>query len=576
MWYLGIDFGTTNLRAVLLNANTGETLPLYWLSDSQESAESKKALPSAAYSGPHPPQGSQLPLPPFVVGREAIAFISQETGVFLEGFKPFLNLTIPYYCRDDHQWKPQLEVFETESVSLYWVQRAVQALFATLTSNSDRPLKVGAVGCQENVLREALERLEGVIVSCPAQWSDTYRFNLREAILKANLVKHPQQIFFVEEAIASLLASLPMAEDADSSGTLTGGTLIIHGGASTTELGLVNLPRNCKDLVNADFCLRTFPYGGNALDQDIFCQLIYPQWSSVQSYSWNWETDVPQSGEPDSERRDRLYSLLPRDSKGKSPLNVARLVKLILQQREEFTAQLGQLSWGVKRLDFQEKVVRPLIQNLNQQLNEMLSETGFPEQEMNQVILSGGTTLTLWPDLKQWLEKKFPEIKVIKAAGEEHCDRIAFGLVHLPFYPMVLNRKRQQYDDYFLFSEFLQMFPHKPVTLSEMMMLLERRGINTRACEDRIKGFLQGKLPSGLVPNPSALLSQSFQENLDYQSLNAIALFSEESNQYYRPNIEQFQRLHRYWNRLFAGTIQAFDEPLAGNLTVGDRFSNNT
>jgi hypothetical protein len=31
-WYLGLDFGTTGLSAVLSNADSKETLPLYWLS----------------------------------------------------------------------------------------------------------------------------------------------------------------------------------------------------------------------------------------------------------------------------------------------------------------------------------------------------------------------------------------------------------------------------------------------------------------------------------------------------------------------------------------------------------------
>ncbi|HAA33548.1 MAG TPA: hypothetical protein DCE56_44750, partial [Cyanobacteria bacterium UBA8553] len=58
-------------------------------------------------------------------------------------------------------------------------------------------------------LQGALQQLEGVVLGYPADWGDTYHFNLREAVLEAKLVRHPEQIFFLEDAIAAILAGLP-------------------------------------------------------------------------------------------------------------------------------------------------------------------------------------------------------------------------------------------------------------------------------------------------------------------------------------------------------------------------------
>uniref|UniRef100_A0ACD5GST2 Uncharacterized protein n=1 Tax=Desertifilum tharense IPPAS B-1220 TaxID=1781255 RepID=A0ACD5GST2_9CYAN len=35
IWYVGIDFGTTGISAVLLNAATQLTYPLYWIESDQ-------------------------------------------------------------------------------------------------------------------------------------------------------------------------------------------------------------------------------------------------------------------------------------------------------------------------------------------------------------------------------------------------------------------------------------------------------------------------------------------------------------------------------------------------------------
>src|ERR671932_2420781 len=216
VWYLGIDFGTTGVSAVVLNYSTGQRYPIYWsheLSTKRDelptgtsqftphsSDEPIFRLPTLAYFGPAPSQLSvEQAIAPIVVGSLASTSANNRPGVFIENFKPYLNIGIPYYCPKRHQWEPTLQLPGKQLVSLYWVRQSLQALLATLTPNSTRPnagMKVGAKGLEIETLTRALQQLKGVILGSPAAWGDTYRFNLREAVLEAKLVSSPEQIFF--------------------------------------------------------------------------------------------------------------------------------------------------------------------------------------------------------------------------------------------------------------------------------------------------------------------------------------------------------------------------------------------
>jgi hypothetical protein len=152
----------------------------------------------------------QMPAAPIVVGSLASTLADKQPGIFLENFKPYLNLGIPYYCPKHYGWEPTVQLPNQQQVSLYWVRRTLQALFATLLPKGDAAdavMKAGAVGLESETLRDALQQLEGVVLGTPAAWSDTYRLNLREAVLESGLVRQAEQIFFLEEAIAPILAS---------------------------------------------------------------------------------------------------------------------------------------------------------------------------------------------------------------------------------------------------------------------------------------------------------------------------------------------------------------------------------
>ena len=604
MNYLGIDFGTTGVSAVLLNQSTGQHYPIYWQNDlgkvnsqiaTRTSGEAMFRLPTITYSGPaanqvwiEPPVSSSV-----VVGSLA-STLAKEPGIYLQNFKPYLKMAIPYYCQDRHEWEPSLQLAGEQSLSLYWVRRALQATLATLTPQNTLPhsaLQVGAVGLESEALATALAQLEGVVLGCPANWGDTYQINLREAVLESKLVKEPRQVFFIEDAIATFLAGLSefrgdafkrgrggegeVFSTSSSSDSWSGSTLVINVGAITTELAIVNLPDNLQALTHEDFKLWSWAYGGYGIDQDIVWQLIYPQMSVEQQRQLgiSSELELPLPGQTDQPNRDRTLSLLHGSGVGQALLKAAAYLKVILQHKEEFTLNVGVELWTVKRRDLEAKVIFPFVEQLNQELNALLIKTGFSQQGIRQVICKGGSTA--FPMLNRWLEQKLPNATLMNKSELPEGTWVAAGLANLPLYPHVLNYSQQQYSDYFLLLELLRTFantkgdfPLHLYSIKEIMQKLERQGLNTSACSDRLISLLDGNLPPGLVPSIDygSWLSPVSQENLHYSRLSTGKIFEREGDGFYRPNREQQEYLRQYLDSLLYSTFQMFEEPLILNL----------
>ncbi|MCL1464636.1 hypothetical protein [Argonema galeatum] len=478
---------------------------------------------------------------------------------------------------------------------------------------------IAAVGLEPETLRFALSQLAGAIVSCPAHWPEAYRFNVRESILAASLVASPDRICFVEEAIASLLAELssdlsvenkkePIAEDFQQTYPKfdrRGATLILHTGATTTELALVDLPTDIQSLTYADFTLRSFPYAGSYLDQDIICQLLLnPEFGSslsTQDKLLSTDLDLPLPGEPDLPTRYLLQQRLESSTFGQTLLESAQYVKLRLPHQDSFTLEIGAYRWVLRRQDLENRVFAPFIQRLNRELNTQLALLGIPVEAIGQAICTGGTALL--PSVTNWLRQKLPNAKTIHESGvvgvthqfsvqeseskilwcfgghrdgnrqdahfapnrKSQIPRVAVGLATLPLYPQVFDESRQQYSDYFLLMELLRVFGEEPLSVGRIMYFLERKGINTLACQGRILALLEGDLPPSLVPSEldANLLSQDSWQNPDYQALRGKKLFDKEDNQTYRLNRSNCDRLRDYLRTVLEQTHQKLEEPYA-------------
>lgn len=567
IWYLGIDFGTTGVSAVLLNGKSGDRYPLYWATNTLSgSKESSYRLPSAVYSGPAQINLGKSPMASVAVGSLASLLASKKPGVFIEKFKPYFKVGIPYYSPRTNNWEPLLQWSEQQPVSLYWLGRSLIALLSTFTpanTLSNSAVRTGANRLDAEKLSKALGNLSGVILGTPMDWSDTYRFNLREAVLGARLVSRPEQIFFLEDAIAILLGVL--ADNKQSKSKIRGGTIVINAGATATETALVDLPENLQDLNHSNFLRSSFSYGGTAIDQDIICQMLLEGKTDSSSSVLPFTSSVfPASGEPDLENRYRFTCELQSSPLGQALVEAAAYLKRILQHQNEFTLMLGDRQLSCTRADLEKRIILPFVHRLNLSLNALLSQTAISSQAISQVICSGGTSAI--GQVRELLRQKFPNANLI--IDEFQPSKVAYGLASLPLVPQVLERSQQQYSDYFLLLELLRVFSETPrnsrYEAGEIIQLLERRGLNTRTCLSRLIAILDGQLPPGLIPSSpeKSLLTEEGRENLDYQTIAAEPLFYKEGDRLYRPNQLQCRRLLTFFSIVLSGTHQKLDDPL--------------
>ncbi|MBN3925419.1 hypothetical protein [Nostoc sp. NMS4] len=644
VWYLGIDLGTTGISAALLNRSTFVVHPIYWSAENPPGTSSFQQsfrLPTEVYlptaSVPHGENETieaHEQTAPAAVAQDKVPERSATTpatprttadptknNLYSAQLKPYLQVAIPYKS-ERQKWEPVLQLNEFSAGPLIWVVRSLSKLLLTLKSEktSTTPnLMAAAVGIGEEDFPQIINHIAGVICTCPSSWSEQYRFNVREALLTSKLIQHPQQVFFVEEAIASLLPELDAANGeqvklSDAQGShpaktsehpIVGNTLVINIGTTATEMLLVNLPESLQQLTYNDFMLHSFAYAGKGIEQDIICQLLLPPKSrqsrletpsdhnrkTTTNNPWQWqpsipgldqmrwqtlgleELELPRVGEPDITARIRLQQRLESSLLGQAVLDAALALKLILQHQDSFTLELADQRWVLQRRDLESQVFIPFVRRLNRELNKLLVARGIPTEAINQAILTGGVACI--GTVNRWLRQKLPSTKIIQDSylgenGAPNCSRVAYGLAMLPLHPQILDIPRQQYTDYFLFTELLRSLPDRPLSFGEVIQLFESRGINTRICQQRLLAFLEGELPSGLIPSvtESTWLTQSSQENPDYQAIATAPLFEKQGSLTYRPNSQQLLSLRRYLDAIKASNQQSLEEPYTVNFAL--------
>ncbi len=632
VWYLGIDLGTTGISAALLNRSTCVVYPIYWSAENQvgtTSFQQSFRLPAEVYlpnaSVPHgetesagTPSITQDQVTENIADSERA--IAPRKNLYSAQLKPYLQVAIPYKSMQQ-RWEPVLQFNEFSAGPLIWVVRSLSKLLLTLKSDrhsTTQGLIATAVGFNAPTFHSIISNIAGIICTCPSNWSEQYRFNVREALLTSKLVQHPQQVFFVEEAIASLLSTLDgnngeTVQLSDQQGLRPvktsdhhqfGNTLAINIGASATEMALVDLPENLLPLAHQDFMLHGFAYASKGIEQDIICQLLIPPKyrqsrfasqgddKTITSNPWQWQTafsgvdqmywqslgleqlDLPRVGEPDIDARIRLQQRLESSLLGQAVLDAALALKLILQHQEAFTLELADQRWVFQRRDLETQVFVPFVRRLNRELNKLLVARGIPTEAINQAILTGGVASL--GVVNSWLRQKLPNAKIIQDLylgenGAPNCSRVAYGLAMLPLHPQVLEEPRQQYTDYFLFTELMRLLPDRTLSFGEVLQLFENRGINTSICQQRLLAFLEGELPPGLIPASwdTTWLTQSSHENSDYQAIAAAPLFEKQGNLTYRPNLLQMLAVHRYLNAIKASIQQSLEEPYTVNFASG-------
>jgi len=598
---LGIDLASGGLSAALLDRTSGKLHPIYWETPQAPEASATFRIPSVLAMEETVPSNAD----PQVAWHE---------GEFLrQNFKLPLKVSIPYQREAAGMYEPLLHCYGG-ALSVAIPLQGVRALLATLNP-SLRGQKFGgsgevckASGLTAEILDAALSDLQGVILGTPAGWSDAYRFNLREAVLGAGLVASASQIFVVPDAIATLIAVVTPVKNSTevqssaldsisgkvaeavpltvNDAAFSGGTLILNAGATTVELALVDLPSNLESLTRADFICQSFDAAGDAFDQDIVCQLL------AKNETWGMSVDLPRPGHPDLPSRYQLQQRLQGSAFGLQLLEAARHLKVILQHQESFVLNIGQQHWDVKRRDLESLVLVPFVQQLNRELNALLSRAGMSPAGIDRAICTGG--MGAWPAIARWLRQKLPNAIVVQdrefegdrniselhnsafnsvlpsTKYPEKIGLVACGLASLALYPQILDVP-QQYSDFFLLWELMQVLGVQTQSFEEILQLLERLGVNTRTCRPRILEILGGKLPAGLLPEEEdfMLLAEESRQNPDWQAILAEPLFFEDVSRGYRLNIEHARVVREYLGKLAGLGQQKLLEPLTIVWDVG-------
>ncbi|MEM9804897.1 MAG: hypothetical protein AAF959_06430 [Cyanobacteria bacterium P01_D01_bin.56] len=605
-WFLGLDIGSTGLSAVLMNRQTGQVYPLYWQTDASEAKHFR--LPALAVM-----TAAQETV---AVGYDALGDLEELLDAFgpkmpdligVNRLKPLLKVAVGHGQTLPNS-DPWLRWSDTVELPMLQILQAMVALLKYAMDHGQ------AVGLDGPNLSQVMEKLQGVIVGYPTNWPDTYSFNLREAVLAAGVIEQPEQVVFVEDAIATILSGLPDPHDLLLAETVSlsrqpslyncnwqEGTVVISAGATMTELALVNLPKDLASLNYADFALRSFAYAGDALDQDIVCQLLIPHErrqplaESDTGNTWDWQghlsgedadwnqlnlgdLTLPTVGHVDWVQRYRLQQRLLASNLGQSLLAAARHIKLALQQPNQNQVQISLAGqrWLIRRRHLENLVFLPYIQRINRYLNVLLSHHTVDAQSIKQVVCTGGSASL--PAIARLLRQKFPNATIIQdtyaAELPQSCSRVAYGLVNVARYPQVFNITRQQYSDYFLLMELLRVFPQQPLPVGAIMHLLEQRGINTQACHLHILALLEGHLPPGLVPTTAdrGLICDRTTDLPTYRALLQTPLFNktvtESGGQIYIPNEAQAEQLRAYCNRLLLHKAQTLEDPLLAHIEV--------
>ena len=461
-------------------------------------------------------------------------------------FKQFLKIGLPY--RGVSTWQPILQWSDSHQASLRWLIAALKTLLEQIQTRANHP-QIPDVGL-------ILLKLSGVVFGYPSNWSDTYILNVREAVLKAGLVSQAEQVMAVEQAIAPVLS---LIHDQKINQEIT---LLIDAGAVTTSLCLIK-GSDPKAIERSRLHMRSLDYAGTSISQDIIVHLFYPHWQLITNPNRHLckfdHLSLPAIGDSATQQRILLQQYLSSSHIGQEMLEFADRVKVT------FGRDVGIDSWHeelmgqpivVLRRELENLILQPFIQRLNRELNSILSNAGILGEDVRQVLLLGSTMhISL---LSRWLAQKLPQASIDPLA----TSAVANGLAVAPLYPNLHDVARQQYSDYFLLQEICRLNLSKSVNPNQLLQQLQMRGINIKACRDRILSILQGDLPDGLFPWQEPEHAIVLEDPTLGSELFAGRLFEMETDGTYQPNVTKFQQLSVYLQAILGNMSQTLNEPL--------------
>ncbi len=538
-WVLGIDFGSTALRTSLLNANTGKIYALY-LDDVDE-------LPCRlVWTEDHSLDDPMTKDIRVLLKKSQISDLENGEMVITH-FKQFLKLGLPY--RGVSTWQPIIQWSDSHQANLRWLIAALKNLIEQIQTRANHP-KLPDLGL-------ILLKLSGVVFGYPASWSDTYVLNIREAILKSGLVAQAEQVMAVDQAIAPVLALIHEQKISQEI------TLIIDAGAVTTSLCLIKGSLDRKTSDRSKLHIRSLDYAGNSLSQDIIVQLFYPHWQLITNPNRHLckfdHLTLPEVGTESPQQRTILQQYLLGSKVGQQMWELADRVKVTFGQDisiDSWNEDLLGQPIVVLRREVENLILQPFIQRINRDLNVIISNAGILGEDVRQVLLLGNTMHI--PLLSRWLSQKLPNAKIDPLGASI----VANGLAVAPLYANLHDVARQQYSDYFLLQEICRLNLTQSVNPNQLLKQLQMRGVNIKACRDRILSILQGDLPEGIFPWQEPEHGAVLEDPTLSSDLFAGRLFELETDGTYQPNVAKFQQLRIYLQAIIGNMSQTLNEPL--------------
>ncbi|MDX2254302.1 MAG: hypothetical protein NW214_02190 [Pseudanabaenaceae cyanobacterium bins.39] len=540
VWILGIDFGNTCIRTSLLNVNTGKVYPLLF-DDAEE-------LPCQVVWRSHVTMNDPIEAEMRVIHKKNKNLELENGEVLISHFKQLLKVGLPY--RGVSAWQPIVQWTEQHQLSLRWLIAALKNILEQIQTRAAHP-RLPDLGL-------ILLKLNSVVFGYPAHWSDTYVLNVREAILKAGLVKQEEQVLAVEQAIAPVLDLLHHHAFANQM------TLLVESGALTTSFCLVKgTVDDVTKLDRSKLQVLSLDYAGHTLSQDIVIQLFAPHWQLITNpHRQLFHLDhlqLPEVSDPAPHLRCILQQYLLSSEVGRQMLELADRVK------NAFSLDGALDTWNeeimgqpllVMRRELENLIFQPFIKRLNRELNSLLSNMGILSEDIQKVLLLGNTMS--YPSMVRWLTQKLPDAAIETLQPKA----IANGLAVAPLYPHLYDVARQQYSDYFLLLEICRLNLTKSISSKQLLEMLQKQGVNIKSCRDRILSILQGDLPDGIFPWQEPEQAIVMEDPTLSSDLFAGRLFELETDGTYQPNVAKFYQLRIYLQAIISNLSQSLSDPL--------------
>ncbi|MBR8830763.1 MAG: hypothetical protein N5P05_000998 [Chroococcopsis gigantea SAG 12.99] len=272
-------------------------------------------------------------------------------------------------------------------------------------------------------LKESLLATETVFIS--GEGADLSP--METGLLDAGIVSAPQQILSIEPGVATLVSYLPVETIAPP---LT--TLVVYGGRETIELILVDIPPYPLSLPRESISLSRLAYGDTFYEQDILRHLIYPAWQSFLTSSLPPLT-TSRPGIPDKFAREKIKDELLNHALGESLLEAAQLAKLILACESQFTCQLMNHDWTIDREDLNTRILEPLSNKLQEEIQGLLEKRGQNFKDIQQVLSYGKLLPFVYPYFTGKLGRILAPDAIVHPLDETD-GRIGMGLARLPLF----------------------------------------------------------------------------------------------------------------------------------------------